>query len=66
MFAMDQEQQQQLTKVSSAVQECLDECRDSHTPFTQLAHWLERLRADKTWADEELREFQMRVVRELI
>lgn len=63
MAIMDQ---QQLTKVESAVQECLDECRDSHTPFTQLAHWLDRLKSDPAWGAAELREFQLRVVRELI
>jgi len=59
-------EQQQLTKVESAVRDCLDECRDSQTPFTQLAHWLDRLKADPTWSDGELRDFQVRVVRDLI
>ncbi len=59
-------EQQQTSKVESAVRECLDECRDSQTPFTQLAHWLDRLKADPNWSDVELREFQVRVVRVLL
>lgn len=63
MSVMDQ---QQLSKVESAVQDCLDECRASHTPFTLLAVWLEKLKSDPAWSDSELREFQLRVVRVLM
>ncbi|MCE9608150.1 MAG: hypothetical protein K8U03_24970 [Planctomycetia bacterium] len=63
MAIMDQ---QQLTKVDAAVQECLDACRESHTPFTHLASCLEKLKADASWSEDELREFQLRVVRVLL
>lgn len=63
MSAMEQQQQ---TKVESAIQSCLDECRASHTPFTLLAEWLDNLKADPSWSEAELREFQVRVVRILM
>ncbi len=63
MLRMEQQQQ---SKIESAVQECLEECRASNTPFTHLAERLEYLKSDPDWTDSELLEFQRRVMRVLI
>lgn len=63
MIRMEQQQQ---PKIESAVQDCLEECRASSTPFTLLAEWLESLKKDPTWTEAELREFKLRVVRVLM
>lgn len=63
MLLMEQQQQ---TKIESAVQDCLEECRASNTPFTRLAERLEELKSDPAWTEEERREFKLRVVRVLM
>ena len=63
MLRMEQQQQ---SKIESAVQDCLDECRASPTPFTLLAEWLENLKSDPDWTEAERREFKLRVVRVLM
>lgn len=63
MLRMEQQQQ---SKIESAVQDCLEECRASQTPFTLLAEWLEDLKSDPAWTEAECREFRVRVVRVLM
>lgn len=63
MLRMEQQQQ---SKIESAVQDCLEACRATTTPFTLLAEWLEDLKRDPAWTETERREFKTRVLRVLM
>ena len=53
-------------KIEAAATRCLELCDRSPLPFTTVAQFVERLKADSTWTDREIIEMQMRVISVLL
>jgi hypothetical protein len=47
-----------ILKTMSALRECINECREAPAPLTVLEQFLEQLRADERWQDEEVRQLE--------
>ena len=53
-------------KIEAAVRESREFDSSTDLPFTKLAAFIHRLRADPNWTDSEIIELQTRVIRDLM
>ena len=53
----------QILKIETALDLYKDECLGKVLPYTALSRFLETLKADSLWTDEEMTELQIRVLR---
>jgi hypothetical protein len=51
------------TKINTAIHDCLNECYKSENPLAVVAAFVERLRADPTWNDSEIEDFEVAIRR---
>jgi hypothetical protein len=53
-------------KIAKMATVCLREVANAKTPFSEIDHFLQRLRNDPAWSDAEVVEVQTNVIRELM
>lgn len=54
------------SRISTATRECLSRCYASSSPLETLAEFMNELRGDPAWSEEELHVFKLDVLRMLI
>lgn len=50
-------------KINVAIHDCLNECYKSENPLAVVAAYVTRLRADPTWAESEIDDFETAIRR---
>lgn len=52
-----------VTRINSAISDCLGRCYGAELPLATLAQYVEQLRASSSWNDHEIEEVELAVLR---
>jgi len=52
-----------LTRINTAIKDCLAQCYGADNPIARLAQYVQRLHSDRRWTDREITYFEIAVLK---